>query len=384
MRRALALARKAHGQTRPNPLVGCVIARGEEIVGEGFHARAGEPHAERAALAACTQSPRGATMYVTLEPCAHHGRTPPCTDAVIEAGIARVVLAQRDPNPQARGGVEKLRDAGIEVVTGVLEGEALRLNPAFNTFHHLGRPLVTLKWAMTADGCTSATGGHAAWISNSESRRHAHALRAASDAVVVGIGTALRDDARLTIRDADVPPGPPLRRVVLDSQLRLPPVHPLVTDPQGIATVACAHDAPAEAEARLRDAGATVWRLKPGRDGHGVSLSDFLLHLQGAGVQALLVEGGRHLAGEFLAAGLADRVAVFIAPKLIGSGPEPLSALLSPEPLQRMDQALALHHATWTPIGDDILLDAWITSHLFPETAEAGGEPPCMMPDPAL
>jgi len=368
MARAIELARRAEGRTRPNPRVGCVIARGDRVVGEGFHARAGEAHAERAALAACVEDPRGATAYVTLEPCNHHGRTPPCCDALLDAGIARVVVAQRDPNPVAGGGVERLRAAGVQVDVGAREAEALLLNPAFNTYHMLGRPLVTLKWAMSLDGATSCATGDSRWITGEAARRRVHALRAAHDAVLVGIETALRDDARLTIRDAEVPPGPPLRRMVLDANLRLSPTHPLVAADPATAWVCCAHAAPPDREARLRNAGARVLRLA--RDARGVSLPDLAARLHAEGVQSLLVEGGRRVAGSFLAANLADRIAAFIAPLAIGAGSASLSALVVDEPPSLMADAKRLHHSRAEVIGEDVLVEGWVRGHLH-----AGSQP---------
>ncbi len=367
MGRALDLARRAEGQTRPNPAVGAVVVRDGNLLGEGYHERAGLPHAERNALAACDQDPRGATMYVTLEPCNHHGRTPPCTDAILESGIARMVIAQRDPNIEARGGVERLRAAGIDVKTGVRETEARLLNPAFNTFHAMGRPLVTLKWAMSLDGCTSSSSGHSAWISNEASRRRAHELRAAHDAIVVGVETALQDGTRLNVRDVELGHLPHPARLVLDSRLRLPEDHPFVTETEGQAVVICAEDASHEAEERLRARGADVWRLRRAGNGPGVSIPDLLLTLRGRNIQSLLVEGGRRVAGQFVASNAVDRVAVFVAPVLIGSGTETLSALVGDNPITSMSNALRLHHVTSEPIEGDVLVQGWVSQHLFGE-----------------
>ncbi len=371
MTRALELARRAEGRTRPNPLVGCVVVRDGRVVGEGFHAQAGGPHAEREALASCSEDPRGATMYVTLEPCSHTGRTPPCADAVIGSGVARLVIAQRDPNPQAGGGIERIRAAGIQVETDVCAEETMLLNPAFNTYHMLGRPLVTLKWAASADGCTSCEGGDSRWISDASSRRRVHEMRARADAVLVGIETALRDDAKLTVRDAEVPPGPKLRRMVLDAELRLPPDHPLVVADPETAVVWCTEDASPEREAALANAGATVRRIRR-RERGGVSVAELVAALHGEGVQSLLVEGGRRVAGSFLAEGLADRVAVITSPVLIGSGGNALSALVVREPVTRMDRAVRLHHTRVETIGDDVLLEGWLTGHLFGAADQPG------------
>jgi diaminohydroxyphosphoribosylaminopyrimidine deaminase/5-amino-6-(5-phosphoribosylamino)uracil reductase len=312
---------------------------------------------------------------VTLEPCAHHGRTPPCADALIAAGIARVVVAARDPNPKAQGGLDRLRAAGIAVESGLLETEAHLLNPGFHTLHRLKRPLVTLKWAMTADGCTSATGGHAAWISSPESRRRVHVMRAEHDAVLIGIETALRDNARLTIRDAPVPPGPALLRIVLDTTLRLPPNHPFVQAAGSPAIVVCGHAACAEREQRLRDAGADVWRAETDAHGTAIAVSALLATLHARGVQALLVEGGRRVAGSFLDACVVDRVAVFLAPTLITSGAESLGALRVADPPDTMRAAREMHHVTWTASGPDMLLEGWLTRELFAGSDGSGAEP---------
>lgn len=368
MEEAFAAAREAAGRTRPNPAVGCVIARDGRLIGRGFHRQAGMPHAEREALAACVEDPAGATAYVTLEPCSHHGRTPPCVDALIEARIARVVIAQEDPNPVAGGGAEALRRAGIEVEAGLMRGEALRLNPGFNTLHLLGRPLATLKWAMSADGLASADGGHSAWISGTESRRRAHALRAEHDMVIVGRATAEADNARLTIRDAPVPPGPPLVRAVVDSRFALRPDHPLVADASSPSLVVGTESAPAGAERRLRDAGAETMRVAE-RDGR-VDLGAMMRAFAARGWQSVLVEGGRVLAGAMMAEGLADRVRVFAAPVVIGSGPAALSPLVAPSPIRSMDDARRLLMPEWTPCGEDMMLSAWITTHLLPEFEE--------------
>lgn len=363
MRRAIDAARRAWGRTRPNPHVGAVIARDGRIVAEGFHERAGQPHAERNALAACSENPRGATMYVTLEPCNHHGRTPPCVDAILDAGIARVVLAQRDPNAVARGGVERLRAEGVQVDVGLLEDEAWMLNPAFNTFHERSRPLVTLKWAMSADGCTSAAGGQSAWISNPASRRRVHMMRAAHDAVLVGIGTALQDNARLSARDVELLPGPSLRRVVLDTNLRIPIDHALLRETQGIATIFCADDAPRDREEILRAVGGDVIRVPRTADGGALVVPSVLAALHGLGVQSVLVEGGRRVAGSFAAAGLVDRVAIFVAPAIVGSGRDAQSALVADNPIRHMQDAARLHHVQTESIDGDVLMTGWLTEN---------------------
>lgn len=365
MARAIELARRAWGQTRPNPHVGCVIARGTRILGEGWHERAGGPHAERAALDAASEDPRGATAYVTLEPCAHLGRTPPCADALIAAGIARAVIAQRDPNPLARGGIERLREAGMEVETGVLASEAIQLNPGFNAMHTLGRPLVTLKWALSADGCTSCRSGQSAWISNERSRRDVQDLRAGHDGVLIGIETALRDNARLTLRDRPEPPGPPRRRIVLDTAARLPSEHPFLAAKGGIPTIVGGTNAPPGDVERLANLGAEVW-LADTESQDRIDLGSLMIILREKGIQSLLVEGGRRVAGSFLEQDFVDRIVVYVAPVIIGSGPEALSAMVSDSPIASMESAIRLHEASWEEFGTDRRLSGWTRHEPFP------------------
>ncbi|MCB2156498.1 bifunctional diaminohydroxyphosphoribosylaminopyrimidine deaminase/5-amino-6-(5-phosphoribosylamino)uracil reductase RibD [bacterium] len=366
MRRAIELARRSFGRTRPNPNVGALIIKNGEIVGEGWHHQAGQAHAEVEALRSCSVDPRGATMVVTLEPCNHTGRTGPCSEAVLRAGISRLVIAQLDPNVVSGGGIERLRAAGVEVITGVEEGLSMQMNPAFNTFHMLGRPFVTMKWAVSADGCTSCESGHSFWITGESARRHVHEMRALHDATLVGVETALRDKARLSIRGIEIPPGPPRRRMVLDSRLQVPVDHPLVTETQGIATVVCSEDAPADREEALANAGAEVWRLESDNNGH-VSLPALMARFREEGVQSVFVEGGRHVAGAFVANGFVDRVAAFMAPVLIGAAQSPLNALVMPQAPDSMEQAIRLHHVRTEAFGDDVLLEGWVTRHLFPE-----------------
>ncbi len=367
MGRALELAARAQGLTRPNPCVGAVIvSAGGDILGEGFHRRAGQPHAEIDALRDASQAGRdvrGATMYVTLEPCNHQGRTGPCSEALIAAGIARAVVAMRDPHAAARGGVEILQAAGVSVQVGLRGVEAALINPAFVTFHGLGRPLVTLKWAMTLDGCTAVPGGDSKWITAEEARAEVHRRRSTQDAVLAGIETVLRDDARLTAR-VDNPAGPPLVRIVLDSALRLTPDARFLTEGgDSPALVICCDDARVDLEEPLRRAGAEVLRVARGP--RGVSLADVMFHLRAREIQSLTVEGGRAVAGSFLEAGLVDRVEAWIAPRLAGGGPAALGPIALPTPNAEMSQALDLSNPTLQAFGRDWLIEGWLTDHLF-------------------
>lgn len=313
MARALKLAANGLYTTDPNPRVGCVIVNGDEVVGEGWHMRAGEPHAEAMALAQAAQRAQGATVYVTLEPCDHFGRTPPCSEALIRAGVQRIIAAMPDPNRVTDGkGFERLRRAGIEVDTGLLEREARALNPGFVARMHRGRPYVRLKIGASLDGRTATARGESRWITGNAARADVQQLRARSSAVVTGIDTVLADDPALTVRAFDIGRQP--LRVVLDSRLRMPPSAQLLHQP-GRTLLATARDDPSRAEA-LTAAGAEIVRL-PGADGR-IDLRRLLPFLAKFEVNEVLVEAGARLAGAFLAAGLADELVVYLAPSLLG------------------------------------------------------------------
>lgn len=307
MARAIELAARGLGTTSPNPVVGCVLldAAGM-VVGEGFHAYAGGPHAEIVALAQAGERAKGGTAVVTLEPCNHIGRTGPCAEALIHAGVARVVIAVPDPNPAATGGAERLRAAGVEVITGVRASEAEEGNIAWLTSVRRGRPYVIWKSASTLDGRAAAADGTSMWITSEASRMDVHRLRGTVDAIMVGVGTILADDPRLTARDlrtGSLAIRQPLR-VVVDSNGRTP------------------------VEARVRDAAAptliaTVATFGKGPDGR-VDLKAILAELHNRGVRSVLLEGGPKLAGAFLASGMVDRLVYYIAPKLLGDGPAAL------------------------------------------------------------
>jgi diaminohydroxyphosphoribosylaminopyrimidine deaminase / 5-amino-6-(5-phosphoribosylamino)uracil reductase len=319
--RALELAENGRGRVSPNPLVGAVVVRDGETIGEGFHAELGGLHAERAALADCRgrgEDPAGATMYVTLEPCAHQGRQPPCVEAILETGIARVVIASEDPSEKAAGrGPGILRDGGVEVATasGAEATAARRLNQPFRKYARTGLPLVVLKMAMSLDGRTATQPGDSPWISGPESRELVHRWRAEHDAIAVGIGTALADDPLLTARieGARQP-----RRVVFDRRARLPLDSQLLqTLDQAPVLIVAAPDAPADRVAALRDAGAEII---PATD-----IEQALRELGRREVTSLFLEGGRTLASAFLAAGQVDESRTFIAPMLLGRQPNPAS-----------------------------------------------------------
>ena len=365
MRRALALAERGRGLTSPNPMVGAVVVRDGRVVGEGFHARAGMPHAEVAALSAAGAAARHATLYVTLEPCNHQGRTRPCVEAVIAAGIARVVAAVPDPNPHvAGGGAGALRASGIEVAVGCLEETAQRLNRVFFTAMRRLRPHVTLKCAMTLDGKIAAADRSSRWITGPDARREAHRLRREADAVVIGIETALADDPALDVRLEEPWPREPYR-VVVDSRARLPLSARLIAaGTAGRSVVATIDGAPTERLAALEGRGVTLLRCRQ-RQGR-VDLDDLCRRLFDLDVIGILLEGGSELNAAFLDAGLVDRVAFFVAPKLLGGAAAPTAIGGAGRAL---GDAVGLERVEIRPVGDDWLFEADVVGR-----AEAAGE----------
>jgi diaminohydroxyphosphoribosylaminopyrimidine deaminase / 5-amino-6-(5-phosphoribosylamino)uracil reductase len=355
--RTIELAAHGRGCVSPNPLVGAVVVKDGRRIGEGFHAGPGYPHAEREALAACDSDPGGATLYVSLEPCSHHGRTPPCTDAIVEAGIARVVIASDDPTEKASGrGPGVLRDEGIEVEiwNGALTRQARLLNQPFRKHARTGRPLVVLKAAMTLDGKVATRTGDSKWISGEASRARAHRWRAESDAVAIGIGTALADDPLLTARVEGVARQP--RRVVFDADGRLPLDSQLVRSAREVPlTVVCSRAAKRTALQALEAAGADVVVTSgPNEAARVVSaLQELGAHRH---VQSLLLEGGPRLAGAFLEAGEVDAARVFVAPMLAGGR----QARTAVEGLgvERVAGALHADEVEVDRIEDDVLVSA--------------------------
>jgi diaminohydroxyphosphoribosylaminopyrimidine deaminase / 5-amino-6-(5-phosphoribosylamino)uracil reductase len=315
MRRALRLAARGRGKTSPNPMVGCVLVKDGALVSSGWHRRAGEPHAEVLALRSAGDAARGSTAYVTLEPCAHHGRTPPCATALIEGGVSRVVAAMEDPDPRTAGrGMAALEAAGISTRAGVLEPEARRLNEQYILHRTTGRPFVTYKAGMSLDGRTAAADGSSQWITSPEARRDAHRLRAQSDAICAGVGTVLADDPRLTVRGV-AGSRPPLR-VVVDSTARTPVAAQVLSDGAPTVIFTAAGDSE-PAVAALKEAGIEVVCV-PGEPGT-VDLKEMLRILGDRGLVSLLLEGGATLAGSFARNGLIDRYVFYLAPKLLGA-----------------------------------------------------------------
>lgn len=318
-------------------------------MGSGFHEVFGGPHAEVNALRAAGPRARGSTLYVTLEPCKHFGKTPPCTDAIIESGVSRVVFGLKDPNPQAAGGAELLRQKGLEVEECPLGQELIEFYAYYFKHVKLSQSFVTAKWGMTADGRIASRVGDSHWVTSEESRARARLLRAESDAVVVGIGTVLRDDPKLTARTGD---GREPMRVVVDSNLRTPPSSELFAVAGGQVVMACAESAPQEAEAALRARGAEVLRLPA--PGGRVDICALLDRLHSMGKLRILVEGGSTLLGTIFDARRIDEVYVFIAPKVVGGKQAP--GAISGRGVSRMADAVGLSEARWEKVGPDMLL----------------------------
>lgn len=353
MRRAIALAARALGATSPNPVVGCVILdAGGQRAGEGFHQRAGGPHAEIHALLAAGDRARGGTAYVTLEPCDHTGRTGPCSQALVEAGIARVVYAVGDPDPGATGGAGTLRAAGVRVEEGLLAEEAEAGNAAWLTSVRLGRPHVLWKYAATLDGRIAAADATSRWITSAESRADVHRLRAEADAVVVGSGTARADDPHLAVRDADGAVQP--LRVVVDTEATAVRPGARVLDGAAPTLIAVADDADTT---HLKAAGpgdgpVDVVRLP--RAERGLSVPALLAELHARGVRSVLLEGGPTLAGAFVAAGAVDKVVGYLAPVVLGAGP----AALGDAGITTIARALRLRMTGTDRVGPDLRITA--------------------------
>jgi diaminohydroxyphosphoribosylaminopyrimidine deaminase/5-amino-6-(5-phosphoribosylamino)uracil reductase len=353
MRSALAMARRGLGTTWPNPSVGCVVVKDGRVVGRAVTSPGGRPHAEPQALAMAGRGAAGATVYVTLEPCSHHGRTPPCAEALIEAGVSRVVVAAADPDPRVDGdGIARLRQAGIEVVVGVLSDQANHIQAGFMSRIQRGRPLVTLKLASTLDGRIATHTGESRWITGEAARREAHALRGRHDGILVGVGTVLIDDPQLTCRLENFR-ALPLIRIVVDSHLRSPLTANLI---------ATAHDTPTWILARdgcdaLRhhafgDLGVRVMSVKS--SAAGVDLAAGLAALGEAGLTRLLVEGGAQIAGSLLRADLVDRIVWFHAPGVMGSDGWPATQAFGVAALSAMPRFKPL--AT-RPVGNDVMTE---------------------------
>lgn len=359
MKRALKLA--ARGRTSPNPMVGAVIVRDGEIVGEGYHPRAGEPHAEVFALRDAGDRARGATMYVTLEPCCHHGRTPPCTQAVIEAGVAEVYAAMADPDTRvACRGFDQLRAAGISVHYPLLEDEARALNEAYIKHRTTGMPLVTLKLAMSLDGRIATRTGDSKWITNERSRAYAHRVRSRMDAVVVGAGTARADDPRLTARVGRKTLYP--TRVILTGSCHLPDDLAMLGQP-GDTIVACADGADSDAVGKLQRAGARILRV--GEAGGQPSVADLMEQLAEMGHLSVLIEGGSEIAAAAIAERVVDKVLFFYAPRIIG-GRDSVCGI-GGAGAETVASSIGLDRIKVRRFGEDVAIEGYVSRRYAPE-----------------
>jgi len=354
MRRALRLAEKGRGRTSPNPMVGAILLKGGRVVGEGYHAKAGEAHAEIVALQRAGEGARGAILYLNLEPCAHTGKTPPCAPRVVQAGVKRVVVGMEDPNPLVKGkGIGILKSAGIDVEVGILKKECQRLNEAFCKYILKKEPFVILKAAVTLDGKIATRNGDSKWISGETSRRFVHKLRDQVDGVLVGIGTVLKDDPLLTAR---VRGGRDPCRIVLDSGLKISEEARVIGNPPSKAIIVVTELAPRDRIERLEKRGVQIL-IVDSRDGR-VNLRSCLSRLGEMGIMSLLVEGGSRINGSFLDEGLIDKLFLFLCPKLIGDHQAP--GIFGGRGVSHLQEAIALKEIKTRKMGEDILLEGYL------------------------
>jgi diaminohydroxyphosphoribosylaminopyrimidine deaminase/5-amino-6-(5-phosphoribosylamino)uracil reductase len=354
MRRGLRLAQKGRGRTSPNPMVGAVLVKEGRVVGEGYHTKAGEAHAEIVALRQAGDRARGATLYLNLEPCTHFGKTPPCVPQVIEVGVKRVVLGMEDPNPLVKGkGIERMRKAGIEIEIGILEEECRRLNEAFCKYILKKEPFVVLKVAATLDGKMATRHGDSKWISGKASRRFVHRLRDQVDGVLVGIGTVLKDDPQLTAR---IKGGRNPYRIVLDSHLRIPEDAKVFGDSPSKAIIATSGLAPKDKIEKLEKRGVRILIL----DSHEgkINLKSCLSKLGEIEMTSLLVEGGSQVNGSFLDEGLIDKLLLFLSPKLLGD--HQAIGIFTGRGVTRLEEAFAIKKIETRKMGEDLLLEGYL------------------------
>lgn len=363
MKEALRLALRGQGWVSPNPMVGAIVVKNGKITGKGWHRQFGGPHAEIFALKNSGAVSKGATLYCTLEPCAHSGKTPPCVESLIQAGIKTVVLGASDPNPTAGGGAKRLQAAGIEVITGICELECKRLNAHFFKSVMTGLPLVSVKWAMTADGKIATACGDSKWVSSDESRSFGHVLRSQHDAILIGMGTLLADGPLLTCRHATQRNVRQPLRVILDSQARTPLNAPIWSAKNGgPVTIACSASAPASRRKALQKIGADLI-ICSGIGKGRLPIREVLSALTRRGVLSVLVEGGSNVLGSFVDAGLVDRAYVFIAPKILG-GSKSMTAV-GGKGVNRIADALALQSVKIQQLGPDILISGMVGSWVW-------------------
>ena len=358
MHLALQLAQRGCGWTAPNPMVGAVVVKDGRIIGQGWHQRYGEPHAERNALAACTEDPRGATLYVTLEPCCHHGKQPPCTEAILAAGIAHVVVGSDDPNPLVAGkGIRQLRDHGVTVTEHCLQAECDRLNEVFFHYIQTKRPFVVLKYAMTLDGKIAAYTGASQWITGETARNHVQQQRHRYRGIMVGVGTVLTDDPRLTCR---LPGGRSPTRIICDTHLRTPLDANVVTTARETPTILATCCTDPERQRPYEEAGCQVLCVEK-QDGH-VNLSQLMERLGEMQLDSILLEGGGTLNWAALESGIVQKVQAYVAPKLLGgrTAKTPVEGTGVPTP----DQAFFLRNSRITQLGEDFLIESEVADRV--------------------
>ena len=352
MRRALRFAKKGRGRTSPNPMVGAVLVKDERVVGEGYHVKAGEPHAEIMAMRKAGDEARGSTLYINLEPCSHHGKTPPCAPALIEAGVKRVVVGMEDPNPLVKGrGLEMLRAAGLDVEVGVFEEACQKLNEAFCKYILVKEPFIILKIASTLDGKIATRDGQSKWITGEASRRFVHRLRNQVDGLLVGIGTILKDDPLLTAR---IRGGRDPYRIVLDSRLRISEKAKIIDQSPEKTILATTELAPKGKMESLEKRGVRVLILDSmqGR----VNLKSLLTRLGEMGMMSLLVEGGSEVNGSFLNEGLIDKIFLFLSPRFLGGQ---ALGIFGGRGTEKLEEALSLNQLKIKKVGEDILLEGY-------------------------
>jgi diaminohydroxyphosphoribosylaminopyrimidine deaminase/5-amino-6-(5-phosphoribosylamino)uracil reductase len=361
MQKALELAAAGCGYVSPNPMVGAVVVKDGEIVGTGYHRKFGGDHAEVEALREAGHWARGATLYCTLEPCSHFGKTPPCVDRVIESGITRVIIGSIDPNPLVNGrGITMLREHGIEVLSGLLEEACLELNESYFKFIITRLPFVTLKVAQSLDGKIADAAGRSRWISNEQARRLVHRWRWQSDAVLVGIGTILADDPQLTVREET---GPQPRRIVVDTHLRIPPAAKILNDDHVAQTIIMIGHECKEHEkmAEIQNRGARIWPIRTTAAG-SLDMRHLVERIGQEGIASVLVEGGRRLFSSLLESRFADRLKCFVAPKLLGDGVPAFQGL----PINSLSQSIFIEKTKWEILGDNVLISGLIS---YPRSA---------------
>ncbi len=359
MAMAIELAKKGYGYTAPNPVVGAVIVKDGCMIGQGYHEKYGEPHAERNALASCTQSPKGATIYVTLEPCCHHGKQPPCTEAILQAGISRVVTGSGDPNPLVGGkGIQILKDHGIQVREHVMKEKCDALNQAFFHYIQTGRPYVTMKYAMTIDGKIAAYTGASKWVTGEEARHHVHEQRKKNTAIMVGIGTVLADDPMLNCR---IEGGRDPVRIICDTHLKMPVTSKIVKTAKDIPTIIACCTADEELQRPYREAGCKI--LLTEKKMNHIDLEQLMEQLGKEKIDSILLEGGGTLNWAALNAGIVQKIQAYIAPKIFGgtTAKTPVEGIGVEVP----DQAFLIKNRTIRLLGEDLLVEGDVERNVY-------------------